>query len=199
MAELMKRPRRGKTTLLQKRDRKGYLFILPWVIGFAVFYVRSIFMTLQFSFSKLTMDAASGAYKLEPVGIDNFVYAFRVHPDFKQVLTTSVVDMVVDVPLIIFFSLFIAKLRVDEMKLLFIPLALALRLSRRIGLLNHPEMERTVTIHTEVDGVHMVDMLPDGRIEIVGDVDVTFSVLLRHHTAVFSNLSTRSTTCPTGA
>ena len=110
MAELMKRPRRGKTTLLQKRDRKGYLFILPWVIGFAVFYVRSIFMTLQFSLSKLTMDAASGAYKLEPVGIDNFVYAFRVHPDFKQVLTRSVVDMVVDVPLIIFFSLFIAML-----------------------------------------------------------------------------------------
>ncbi len=112
MAELAKRPRRprSKSTLLQKRDRKGYLFILPWVAGFLIFYVRSIVMTLQFSFSELTMDAAAGGYQLRFVGPENFLYAFRVHASFKQILTTSVLDMVVDVPLIIFFSLFIAML-----------------------------------------------------------------------------------------
>jgi ABC-type sugar transport system permease subunit len=80
------------------------------VAGFLIFYVRSIVMTLQFSFSELTMDAAAGGYQLRFVGPENFLYAFRVHASFKQILTTSVLDMVVDVPLIIFFSLFIAML-----------------------------------------------------------------------------------------
>lgn len=111
MAEnVTKAKRRKRLTLLQKRDLKGYLFILPWLVGFIVFYVRSIIMTGQFAFSELTMDAAKGGYSLRFVGFDNFVYAFRTDPQFKQVLTTSVGNMLVDVPLIIFFSLFMAML-----------------------------------------------------------------------------------------
>ncbi|MBR1470208.1 MAG: sugar ABC transporter permease [Lachnospiraceae bacterium] len=107
--EISKKVRKG-STLLQRRNRKGYLFILPWLVGFVLFYVRSIFMTLQFSFNDLSMDAASGGYKLDWVGLQNFRDAFAAHPTFKQVLTTSVLDMVIDVPLIIFFSLFMAML-----------------------------------------------------------------------------------------
>lgn len=99
-----------KLTLLQKRMRTGYLFILPWLVGFLVFYVRSLFMTGQFAFSELTMNPAGGGYQLEWVGLDNFIYAFRAHGTFKQILTTSVINMVVDVPLITFFSLFMAIL-----------------------------------------------------------------------------------------
>ena len=102
--------KRKKLTLLQKRMRTGYLFILPWLIGFIVFYVRSLFMTGQFAFSELTMDAAAGGYHLENVGFDNFIYAFRAHGSFKQILTTSVINMLIDVPLITFFSLFMALL-----------------------------------------------------------------------------------------
>lgn len=94
-------------TLNQKRTVNGYLFILPWLIGFCAFYVRSLFMTIQFSLSNLTV-GVGGGYDLEWVGIDNFLYAFTVHGSFKQILTTSVINMLVDVPLIIFFSLFMA-------------------------------------------------------------------------------------------
>lgn len=102
--------KKAKLTLLQKRMRTGYLFILPWLIGFLIFYVRSLIMTGQFAFSELTMDAAAGGYQLRSVGFDNFIYAFRAHGTFKQVLTTSIINMVVDVPLITFFSLFMALL-----------------------------------------------------------------------------------------
>ncbi|MDR0221634.1 MAG: sugar ABC transporter permease, partial [Lachnospiraceae bacterium] len=101
---------RKKLTLLQRRSLTGYLFILPWLIGFLYFYVRSIILTVQFSFSDLTMSAAAGGYQLENVGIANYIYAFRVHGWFKQTLTTSIINTVVDVPLIIFFSLFVAML-----------------------------------------------------------------------------------------
>jgi len=100
--------KKRKLTLNQKRTISGYLFILPWLIGFITFYVRSLFMTAQFSLSELTMDVVNGGYTLEWVGLDNFLYAFTVHGSFKQILTTSVMNMVIDVPLIIFFSLFMA-------------------------------------------------------------------------------------------
>lgn len=93
-------------TLSQKRTVNGYLFILPWLVGFAAFYVRSLFMTIQFSLSELTVGVSG--YELSWVGVQNYLYAFTVHGNFKQVLTSSVINMVVDVPLIIFFSLFMA-------------------------------------------------------------------------------------------
>ena len=101
--------RKRRLTLSQKKMINGYLFILPWLIGFIFFYIRSIILTTEFSFSKLTVEAVGG-YQLEYVGLDNFIYAFREHGTFKQVLTSSVFNMVIDIPLIIFFSLFMAIL-----------------------------------------------------------------------------------------
>ena len=102
--------KKKKLTLLQKRSLKGYIFILPFVLGFAFFYVRSLFMTFQFSFSKLTMVPGVGGYTLENVGFANYIEAFTSHGSFKQTLVTSVGNMLVDVPLIIFFSLFMAMM-----------------------------------------------------------------------------------------
>lgn len=98
-----------KLSLTTKRSINGYLFILPWLIGFICFYARSLFMSVQFSLSELTVNPGGG-YSLRFVGLDNFLYAFRVHGSFKQILTTSVGDMLIDVPLITFFSLFMAIL-----------------------------------------------------------------------------------------
>lgn len=96
-------------SLSTKRGLNGYLFILPWLIGFIWFYLRSLIMSIQFSFSNLTVNPGGG-YSLEFTGFDNFIYAFRVHATYKQVLTTSVGNMLIDVPLITFFSLFMAIL-----------------------------------------------------------------------------------------
>lgn len=103
----MKRPR---LSLIQKRSITGLLFISPWLLGFLFFYVRTLIMTCQFSLSELNMNVDSGGYTLTWVGLENFRYAFFEHGSFKQVLTTSVMDMVIDVPLITFFSLFMALL-----------------------------------------------------------------------------------------
>ncbi|MCR5432572.1 MAG: sugar ABC transporter permease [Lachnospiraceae bacterium] len=101
--------KKTKLTLTRKRSVKGFLFIVPWLIGFLWFYLRSLFMTVEFSVSELTV-SPGGGYTLEFVGLDNFLYAFRAHGTFKQVLTTSVANMLIDVPLITFFSLMLAML-----------------------------------------------------------------------------------------
>ncbi|MDE6686034.1 MAG: hypothetical protein K2K17_01805, partial [Lachnospiraceae bacterium] len=95
--------------LTARRTMNGYLFILPWLVGFIVFYLRSLILTIQFSLSELSVGAVGG-YTLEWKGLENFINAFRVHAEFKQILTTSIADMLIDVPLITFFSLFIALL-----------------------------------------------------------------------------------------
>lgn len=106
--EKIKKPKKTMS-LNQRRTMNGYLFIMPWLIGFIAFYLRSIIQTIQFSLSDLTVGPVGG-YDLKFVGLEKYIYAFRVHAEFKQVLTTSIADMLIDVPLIIFFSLFMALL-----------------------------------------------------------------------------------------
>lgn len=108
MAEVRTKQKK-KRTLSQRRAMKGFIFILPWLIGFIWFYARSMFLTLQFSFSEMTVNPGGG-YTLKFVALDNFLYAFRAHATYKQILTTSIGNMLIDVPLIIFFSLFMALL-----------------------------------------------------------------------------------------
>lgn len=98
-----------------KRAVNGYLFILPWLLGFLLFYVRSLYMTVEFSLSDLTV-LSTGGYNLEFVGLKNYYEAFFSHASFKQTLTTSIGNMVIDVPLIIFFSLFVAMMLNRKMK-----------------------------------------------------------------------------------
>ena len=108
----MKKPHFSMAT---KRAFNGYLFILPWFIGFALFYVRSLYQTIEFSLHELVVLPAGG-YELDWVGLNNYITAFTGHGTFKQTLTTSLMNMVIDVPLIIFFSLFVAMLLNRKMK-----------------------------------------------------------------------------------
>lgn len=106
----MKKQKKRRLSLMRKRMIAGYLFILPWLVGFVVIYVRSLFQTVQFSFSEMEIDAINGGYTLVANGWENYRYAFLEHGSFKQTLTSSVMNMLVDVPLITFFSLFMAML-----------------------------------------------------------------------------------------
>lgn len=99
--------KRHKLTLLQKRAVTGLLFLSPWLVGFLWFYVKSMIQAIQFSFSEMQM-LDTGGYTLKFVGLSNFKYALLEDADYNQILMTSLKDMIVDVPLIIFFSLFIA-------------------------------------------------------------------------------------------
>ena len=105
----MNNKKKKKMSLSKKHGLMGYLFIMPWLIGFIWFYLRSLLLSVEFSFSNLTVNPGGG-YSLEFVGLQNYIYAFRAHATYKQVLTTSLGNMLIDVPLITFFSLFMAML-----------------------------------------------------------------------------------------
>ena len=119
-----------KLTLSRKRSLLGLAFIAPWIIGFSFFFLTPLLQSLQFSFSKLTIEP--GGYALEPVGWSNFVNALTVDATFNRVLTESVTQMLLNVPMILFFSLFSATLlnqkfrgRIAARAIFFLPVILA--------------------------------------------------------------------------
>jgi ABC-type sugar transport system permease subunit len=101
--------RKRRLTLRQKRSISGLLFITPWLIGFLAYYVRSLILAGRFSLSEITI-AETGGYTARFIGLENFRYALAEHGTFNQIFVNSLIDILIDVPFIIFFSLFIAML-----------------------------------------------------------------------------------------
>lgn len=62
---------------------------------------KSLIQAVRFSLSKMEM-LESGGYTLKFTGLDNFKYALFQDPTYNQILATSIRDIVIDVPLIIF-------------------------------------------------------------------------------------------------
>lgn len=101
--------KKKKLTLLQKRAITGFLFISPWFLGFLIYYVRSLFLTGKFALSSVTL-ADSGGYTTSFIGLDNFKYALLQHASFNKIFVNSIIRILINVPCIIFFSLFMAML-----------------------------------------------------------------------------------------
>lgn len=98
-----------KLTYKQRQTIYGFIFIAPWLIGFFWFFFSNILVTVRYSLSEMIIDP-SGGYTLQAVGLDNYVYALTKHADFNRILVDSLSEMLLDVPLIIFFSLFVAMI-----------------------------------------------------------------------------------------
>ena len=85
----------------------GYVMITPWLIGIIVFFLSNLWRSVQFSFSDVEV---SVGIPLTPIGFENYRVAFLQHATFNRVLTESLVETIVSIPLILFFSLFVAIL-----------------------------------------------------------------------------------------
>lgn len=99
--------KKKKMSLIQKRAITGFIFITPWLIGFLWFYLKGFIQAVRFSLSDMQM-LETGGYQLDFSGLANFKYALLQDADYNQILVSSIGNMLIDVPLIIFFSLFIA-------------------------------------------------------------------------------------------
>ena len=100
---------RRPLSMRKKRAITGYLFILPFLIGFFAFVAGPLITSLRMSFSSVSLDSASG-FTLKYIGIGNYLKAMTIDKDFNRLLWESVKSLLVDVPCIILFSLIIAVL-----------------------------------------------------------------------------------------
>ena len=94
-----------------QRHRKaiaGYMFILPWIIGFVVFSAYPMFFSLYMSFCKVYVTTTGIVTQF--IGWLNYNYAFFTDPTFIQTLVTFLQSALFEIPVIIIFSLFVALL-----------------------------------------------------------------------------------------
>lgn len=87
----------------------GYLFILPWLVGVCVFFLYSMVESLRFSFNTIVL---SGGVTLQPLAhpFDNYASVFVKEINFPVTLANFALELVLQLPIIISFSLIIALL-----------------------------------------------------------------------------------------
>ncbi|OMF21802.1 hypothetical protein BK133_27700 [Paenibacillus sp. FSL H8-0548] len=92
----------------KKKELYGFLFVLPWILGFILFFGKPLLTSLVFSFQNMEMtpEGLRGVF----IGWDNFEYALFKDPAFIREATNSFVNMLYGVPLILVYSLFVAVL-----------------------------------------------------------------------------------------
>ena len=95
-----------KISMKQKKALAGLGFVSPLVIGLLIIFIPSIVKALIFSVSNININSLG--YTLENVGVTHFKNALQDNPLFVQELVASIWNMVLNVPLIIAFSFFMA-------------------------------------------------------------------------------------------
>ena len=152
-----------KLTMRRKEMIVGYMFILPFIIGLTVFFIPMIARVVQYSFSDIEIPFGE-RYQLVPRGFDHFNHALFVHPTFVRVLTETVIDLLWNVPLIIFFSLFMAILlnrqfpgRLLVRALFFLPVVMAI-----------PAIQGSINMMTAMMAEGMADVHADVGEQFVG-------------------------------
>ena len=104
--------RRKIVSLDKKKARAGWMFILPFVLGFILVYLPIVVDSLTFSFNDIVVGRGKtgGGYTLEWAGLKHYKAALFDDTSFVQTLTTGLKELVFDIPAIVIFALFVAVL-----------------------------------------------------------------------------------------
>ncbi|MFP4015567.1 MAG: carbohydrate ABC transporter permease [Halanaerobiales bacterium] len=95
-----------RLTLRQRRVAAGYLFSLPFLLGFALFFLYPFIQAFIFSLNDLSMTREG--FELAFKGLANYHFAINVHQDFFRVFIETILNMLLNVPLVLAFSFFAA-------------------------------------------------------------------------------------------
>ena len=100
-----------KLTLRGKEAVAGYCFALPFLIGFFCLFLPMLCKSIAFSLSNMKVE--KGGYILEKAadnGLEHYIRALGIDPNFNLWLLDAIKEMCVNVPLILIFSFFAANL-----------------------------------------------------------------------------------------
>jgi len=89
-------------------QKTGYLFVLPWIIGFAVFTAYPIFTSFTLGFQQATITGDGVAREF--VGIENFREAISTDISFIRDVGSFSIVSVVAIPMIVILALVMAIL-----------------------------------------------------------------------------------------
>ena len=98
---------RRPSSLTKRKARAGWLFVLPFVLGIVTIYLPIIFDSICYSFFQI-VNVRGGGYVLEFQGLYYYNQALVVNATFGTTLLSGIKQLLIDTPMILIFSLFIA-------------------------------------------------------------------------------------------
>lgn len=101
--------RRKGLSLTKKKALQGWIFVLPFIIGIIFLYAPILIQSIRITFSDVSF--ANGQLTLNFVGFQNYVDIFNpTNPDksFPVTLLDGVKDLILQIPAIVIFALFMA-------------------------------------------------------------------------------------------
>ena len=113
-AAAKKKKSRKASSLDKRKARSGWIFVLPFLIGFVFVYFPILFDSIKLSFYEMNV-LQGGGYQLIPVYFENYEEALLRNPDFVQTLVAGLGEMIFEIPAILIFSLFMAVLLNQKM------------------------------------------------------------------------------------
>ena len=112
----VKAPKRRKSASLDKRKaRGGWIFVLPFVLGFVLIYLPIVVDSIKYSFHQIKLLGGAAGYELVPVGWANYRAALFSDTAFVETLVAGLKNLIFDIPMILIFSLFMAVLLNQKM------------------------------------------------------------------------------------
>ena len=100
--------------LVKRRAVYGYIFILPFILGFLFFMVKPLFQSLQMSFSDVII--SNHGFELINNHFGNYKHALTVDPDFNRLVIEQITKMIYRSLATIVFSFFVALLLNQKFK-----------------------------------------------------------------------------------
>ncbi len=103
-----KKKKRFRLSLTERKALSGWLFILPFVIGILFVYAPIVIDSIQISLSDYTL--LPGRMELEWNSFANYKYLFAEDGDpyFSITIVDGIKDLLLQIPAIVIFSLFMA-------------------------------------------------------------------------------------------
>ncbi len=99
---------RKRRRLIDRKTLVGYVFVLPFIIGYIFLFLKPMITSVIYSFSNVSFDETG--LVLKSVGWENYQYALFRDPNFVRDLLSICGDIVVKVLVIMFMSMFVAML-----------------------------------------------------------------------------------------
>lgn len=97
-----------KPSIMRRNGRNGFLFCLPWCIGFLAFFAWPLLQSIAFSFSKVTV--STDGFHLTFAGLTNYRYILFESPEYVNNLIDSLTSFGTRIPIIFILSLIIAMI-----------------------------------------------------------------------------------------
>lgn len=154
----------AKLSNVKKSAICGYLYIMPWIVGFCLFGVYQLIYSLRMSFADnaiyvINSEQTGSNFVMKGFGLTQYIDIFKNNPEHIKVITSVITDTLIVVPLVVIFALILALLLKTKIKgiglfrtIFFIPVILLsgsmLNYFSQYGLLNMPGAQSEVLKET---------------------------------------------------